>query len=121
MRTAALALLAFLLLGCSPGHVAYESYVQANRTSEPGQALVIVLIKNPAAGSEKPDTAMVNFLIRPGEMKDEVFRNKHYPNRTYEFTASREDERVLTISIVVEERGRPLFRSTQKFASWVGF
>lgn len=121
MRTVALALVTFLIVGCTPRGVNYESYVQANRTSEDGEAMVLVLINNPAADPERPDTAMVNFLVRSGDSKDEVFRNKHYPNRTYSFTATRKDERVVTVDILVEDGGEPIFRSTQRFASWVGF
>lgn len=117
----ALALSACLFTGCSPQGVEYESYVQANRTAESDEAFVLVLLKNPSADPEIPDTATVNFLLRPGDTKNEVFRNKHYPQRTYTFTAFREDERVLTINIVVEDGSRPLFRSTQRFASWIGF
>ena len=121
MRNVALVLVFLLLSGCNSGDVDYESYVQANRTLVDGEAMVLVLIRNPAAGQEQPDSATVNFLIRKGESKEEVFRNKHYPTRTYSFVASREDERVIKIEILVKDRGETIFKSTQQFASWAGF
>lgn len=121
VRIAALALAICLLFGCASKNVEYESYVQANRTDKVDEALVIILIKNPNAEPEKPDMATVYFVLRKGETKKDVFRNKHYPGRTYTFTASRDQGQVLTVTMIVEDAGSQRFKAKQRFASWVGF
>jgi hypothetical protein len=121
MRTILLALTAILALCCSEASASYESYVQANRTEKSEEAFVLVMLEDPSADPEKPDSAMANFVLKRGETKAEVFRNRHHPDKTYTFTASRDDERILRIEIVVKRDGEVVFQSTQRFASWVGF
>jgi len=63
---------------------------------------------------------MCHLTLSPGETKTEVVGNKFFPGRKYSFTITFKRP-VITIVVVISEKGHELFRSNQSFASWKGF
>lgn len=108
-----------MLVLSSPARSEYQTYVQANKANG-GQTEVLVLIRDPAAGKAKADTAMYHLLLGSGDTKSTVIGDKSYPGRRYSFDVSLKAP-ILYVTVVISEDGRELYRSSQSFASWKGF
>lgn len=114
--------MAVVLLGaCRSAPTAYETYVQANETTTPDEASIVVVVKDSLSPRSRPDHAMAVFVISEGESATEVVRNRFYPRRKYTISVSREDVNVLTVQTTVEDSGDTRFHAKQRFVSWAGF
>ena len=104
----------------SQASAGYLTYVQANKSTEKGKSFFLIMVKDPESKKPKLDIAQSTFIMNDNETKTAAVGNKYFPGREYRFSVSLKRP-IVSVTVVVSENDKELYRTSEQFASWDGF
>src|SRR5688572_23708105 len=94
----------------------YETFLQCDPSTEPGHLFVMIQVFRAPQNEKRPDIGMGTFLVRRGETKSLVYKNRLYPAREYHFSVEAHgnvsDPPVVKVRTTIREGSATLFATT---------
>ena len=97
--------------------------MQVDPATKEGHIFVLAMV-SPIKGTNTNSRGLHNFVIKPGDTKTGVFKNKHFPEREYIFKVETTLERNSSVTVhttySIEDKNEVIFYGQQSVSGWDG-